>query len=111
MIAAARTERRSLNVFAFTALCFAATFAWDVAYASLSDHGAAKLLEIIPGPVWFALPVALNAALGFATGQWRESRSGWSVAAAAGWCIAAPSVAIFPFLSFMCFAFKSCFGD
>jgi hypothetical protein len=108
VIAAARAERRSLNLLAFAALCFAATFVWDVAYASLYDHGGEKVLGIIPGAVWFfVLPVALNAALGFATGQ---GRSGRAILAAIG-CLGVPLFAFIPFARFMCAAFNSCFGD
>lgn len=108
----APVEWRALGLPAFFALCLVLSFACDVAFATLADHGWLARLPALPFWLPFVIvPALLCAAAGAFFGQWRMSRSGVALAAAAAWCAVSPLVVLVPFVSFMCYAFNSCFGD
>ena len=106
---------RPTNIFAFSGLCLAVTFVWDVAYAAICDalgkEVAAHFFAGFALLALFLVPMLLCFGLGFVLGQWREPRPLWLRIGAAAWCMIAPFVMLIPFFSFMCFVLSSCFGD
>lgn len=110
MVLASSARRSWLCAAAFTGLCFALAFVWDVAYGLSFDHFApARALSMEVS--YFAIPMALCFALGFTLRRrLKFSGTDGALIAAVLSCIAAPFVMFLPVLFFDCAVLGACIG-